>query len=194
MAERGDRSNCFYGQLPAFFKVLSTGLQSQMFSALRSIFSASCQVGNDVSLLALSSFPTRWRRFPISNFFWWEAGRARPFIVDQVGAARGKRKTMKSHPAPHLTPTPKFQVANQDLGIKSSGDLRPAVTEEEVWHQGGRIFDAHTCDVPHFPEQERGSLKLSCFQDGQTFAYTQSSLHVYPCSNVGAQFSKEDSI
>lgn len=39
MTERGDCSNYFYGQLPAFFKVLGTGLQSQMFSALRSIFS-----------------------------------------------------------------------------------------------------------------------------------------------------------
>lgn len=182
MSERGDRSDYFYGQLPAFFKVLSTGLQSQMFSALRSIFSTSGQVGNDVRLLALSSSPTRRRCFPISNFFRWEAGRARPFTVDQVGAARGKRQTMKSPPP---RPTPKVQVANQDLRIKSSGDLRPTVTEEEVWLQAGRIFDAYTCDVPHFPEQERGSLKPSCFQDGQTFAYTQSSRHMYPCSNVG---------
>lgn len=39
MAQRGDCSDGLYGHLPALLKALGTGLQSQMFSVLRSIFS-----------------------------------------------------------------------------------------------------------------------------------------------------------
>ena len=109
-AERGGRSHCFRGQPPASFKALSSGHHPKCLAPSAPVR----------PLVAVSS-PHQVALLPNEPSLGLEAGE--PVSSGLRWSCKRTKKNNEGPPSTHtrLTPTPRSQVSNQDLGTSSSG-------------------------------------------------------------------------
>lgn len=109
-AERGGRSHCFRGQPPASFKALSSGHHPKCLAPSAPVR----------PLVAVSS-PHQVALLPNEQSLGLEAGE--PVSSGLRWSCKRTKKNNEGAPSTHtrLTPTPRSQVSNQDLGTSSSG-------------------------------------------------------------------------
>lgn len=109
-AERGGRSHCFRGQPPASFKALSSGHHPKCLAPSAPVR----------PLVAVSS-PHQVALLPNEQSLGLEAGE--PVSSGLRWSCKRTKKNNEGPPSTHtrLTPTPRSQVSNQDLGTSSSG-------------------------------------------------------------------------